>query len=94
LFDLFFSIDKFDADKDFGHSHHVDPCGIEYSPLPRFSITACNSLRAPSWSKLFEKQFLFIFSSLIERDHFILRHWRIPSFLASSGEAAGFLFCY
>ena len=37
--------------------------------------------------QLFEKRLLFIFSSLIKRDHFTLWHWRILSFLASSGEA-------
>src|SRR6201993_2463241 len=30
--------------------------------------------------QLFEKRFLFIFSSLTERDHFTLWHWRILSF--------------
>ena len=30
--------------------------------------------------QLFEKRFLFIFSSLTERDHFILLQWRILSF--------------
>jgi hypothetical protein len=30
--------------------------------------------------QLFEKRLLFIFSSLIKRDHFILWHWRILSF--------------
>src|SRR5215831_14673577 len=33
--------------------------------------------------QLFEKRFLFIFSSLIERDHFIFCHWRILSFFLS-----------
>src|SRR5437667_11045189 len=30
--------------------------------------------------QLFEKRLLFIFSSLTERDHFTLWHWRILSF--------------
>jgi hypothetical protein len=30
--------------------------------------------------QLFEKRLLFIFSSLTERDHFSLWHWRILSF--------------
>src|SRR5262249_40596394 len=47
-------------------------------------------LARPLLEQLFEKRLLFIFSSLIERDHFTLWHWRILSFLASSGEAAGF----
>jgi hypothetical protein len=39
--------------------------------------------------QLFEKRFLFIFSSLIQQDHFIFCQWRILlSFLASSREAA------
>jgi hypothetical protein len=35
--------------------------------------------------QLFEKWFLSIFSSLIERDHFIFRHWRILSFFGVLG---------
>jgi len=35
---------------------------------------------------------MFIFCSLLKRDHFILWHWCILSFLASSSEAAVFLF--
>src|SRR5690349_14334170 len=35
--------------------------------------------------QLFEKRLLFIFSSLIERDHFIFCHWRILSFFGVLG---------
>jgi hypothetical protein len=35
--------------------------------------------------QLFEKWFLSVFSSLIERDHFIFRHWRILSFFGVLG---------
>src|SRR6516164_7756670 len=42
--------------------------------------------------QLFEKRPLFIFSSLTKRDHFTLWHLAHPFFLASSGEAAGFVF--
>src|SRR5207244_1031659 len=40
--------------------------------------------------QLFEKRFLFIFSSLTERDHFILWHWRIPFFWRPRVRPSGF----
>jgi hypothetical protein len=71
------------------HSHHADPCGIECSHLlfdRGLQWLACSFLE-----QLFEKRFLFIFSSLTERDHFTLGTG--ASFLlASSGDATGFLY--
>src|SRR5215471_17073849 len=42
--------------------------------------------------QLFEKRLLFIFSSLIERDHFTLWHWRILSFCRPLVSPPGFFF--
>src|SRR5215468_4770553 len=42
--------------------------------------------------QLFEKRLLFIFSSLIERDHFTLWHWRILSFWRPRVRPPGFFF--
>ena len=49
-------------------------------------------MRAPSWSNWREKRLLFNFSSLIERDHFTLRHWRILSFWRPRVRPPGFFF--
>src|SRR6516225_3300067 len=42
--------------------------------------------------QLFEKRLLFIFSSLIERDHSTLWHWRILSFWRPRVRPPGFFF--
>src|SRR5215469_12923142 len=42
--------------------------------------------------QLFEKRLLFIFSSLIERDHFTPWHWRILSFWRPRVRPPGFFF--
>src|SRR5438105_8467122 len=44
--------------------------------------------------QLFEKRFLFIFSSLTERDHFTLWHWRILSFWLPRVRPPRFFFGY
>ena len=44
--------------------------------------------------QLFKKRLLFIFSSLIKRDHFTLWHWRILSFWRPRVRLPSFFFCY
>src|SRR5215472_8225140 len=73
------------------HSHHGGPCGIECSPLPRFRSRACNSLRVPSWSNCSKNDFPSS-SARLSSEITLLFGTGASFFLASSGEAAGFLF--
>ena len=66
----------------------ITPILVELDVVHYLVFDRCLQQLARSFlEQLFQKRLLFIFSSLIERDHFTLWHWRILSFLAPSGEA-------
>jgi hypothetical protein len=59
----------------------ITPILVELNVVDYFVFDRRLQLLARSFlQQLFEKRFLFIFSSLTERDHFILWHWCILSF--------------
>src|SRR6516164_5590412 len=71
----------------------ITPILVELDVVHYLVFDRCLQQLARSFlEQLFEKRLLLIFSSLIERDHFTLWHWRILSFWRPRVRPAAFLF--
>src|SRR6516162_2519014 len=71
----------------------ITPILVELDVVHYLVFDRCLQQLARSFlEQLFEKRLLFIFSSLIERDHSTLWHWRILSFWRPRVRPPGFFF--